>query len=417
MQHVILIFIGISFPIIFAGQINASPEWTKTFITFSLIACGIGSIIQSVGLPFIGSKYLCPNVCGPSYFSVSLSAMWLGGLPLMKGMIVITGLVEMAIAPIVEKLKKVFPTYIIGMVVAMVGISIIKSSITAFFGVAYKGDAVNQGDIIIGLISLLIMVLANIWGKGIIKIYCLLIGILGGWIIALAFIPEYWHNLVMLKDQPFFALPSIGKDFFSFSFNINMLIPFIIIGISGSLKSFGNLLIAQKISEPDLKEKDFAPIRKGLLSDGLSTVFAGLIGGMAVDTSSSNIGLAGATKVVSRWISVMAGAIVLLLAFFPRFIMVFSQAPKPVLGSALIFAGSFMICSGFQEMFSEGWNQKNTFVIGISLFFGLSTAFLPEIYARVPVIMQSFFTDPLPTATILAVFLNQLFNLDRYFIQ
>ncbi|GAB6268899.1 hypothetical protein DS62_11785 [Smithella sp. SC_K08D17] len=51
---------------------------------------------------------------------------------------------------------------------------------------------------------------------------------------------------------------------------------------------------------------------------------------------------------------------------------------------------------------------RKTFVAGIALFFGLSTAFLPSLYARVPKLIQTFFTDPLPTATILAVILNQV---------
>lgn len=414
-QHVMLMFVCISFPIIFASQVNASAEFTKNLIAYSIIACGVGSIIQSVGLPFIGSKYLCPNIVGPSYYSVSLSAIWVGGLPLVKGMIIIAGLVEIILAPIVEKLKRVFPTHIIGLVVALVGVSTIRTSIVSFFGVAYKGDAIRLEDLMVGTFALFVMVFANIWGQGIIKIYCLLVGIISGWLFALIIIPEYWHNLKIAGEHPFFDLPTISSDFWKYSFDLKLLIPFFIIGVSGSLKSFGNLLIAQKISEPELTTQDYKPIKKGLLSDGISTVFAGLIGGMAVDTCSSSIGLAGSTKVVSRWLSVAAGTIFMILAFFPKFIIIVAQIPRPVLGSSLVFAGSFMLTAGLKEMFSEGWDPKKTFAVGISLIFGLSTSMVPEIYARTPEIMQSFFTDPLPTSTIIAVILNQIFDLDRFF--
>jgi NCS2 family nucleobase:cation symporter-2 len=142
---------------------------------------------------------------------------------------------------------------------------------------------------------------------------------------------------------------------------------------------------------------------------------AGLLGGMAVDTSSSNIGLAGATKVTSRWISVMAGAIFIVMAFFPKLSVALSQIPKPVLGASIIFASCFMICIGLLQMFSDEWDQRKTFVVGIALCFGLSTAFLPEIYARAPLVVQTFFTDPLPTTAILAVILNQFFKLNVAF--
>ena len=411
-QHVLLMLVSVALPVIFAGQMNESAEFAATLVTFSMIASGLGSILQSVGLPFIGSGYLCPNVCGPSYFSVSLSAAWIGGLPLMRGMIIIAGLIEMSLAPVVQKLKHVFPKFIVGLVVAMVGVSIIKMSVTSLFGLEYRGDAIRSEDILIGLTSLMVMVLSNLWGKGLLKIYCLLIGMFVGWIFACILEPEYLLSLAKVSQKPFFALPVIGPQFHDIRFDFGLLIPFVVISISGSLKSFGNLLAAQKISEPEGQAVDFVPIRKGLLADGFSTLLAGLLGGMAVDTSSSNIGLAGSTRVLSRWIGVTAGIIFIVLAFCPRLTVVLTLMPKPVLGASIIFAGCFMICTGLLEMFGEEWDSRKTFVVGISLIFGLSTAFLPELYARAPVMITMFFTDPLPTTTILAVILHQVLNLD-----
>ena len=175
------------------------------------------------------------------------------------------------------------------------------------------------------------------------------------------------------------------------TFQWKILIPSLVIAVSGSLKTFGNLIAAQKFSEPDLKKVDFRTIRKGLMADGFSTALAGFMGAMA------------------------AGVIFCLFAFFPRFTAVISQMPKPVLGASLIFAGCFMIVTGLQEMFLEKWEQRRTFVVGIALFMGLSTAFMPELYARAPHFIQSFFTDPLPTASIVAVVMNQIINLDKLF--
>ena len=245
--------------------------------------------------------------------------------------------------------------------------------------------------------------------------YCLLIGMTVGWMVSLLLLPEYLHQFAVIKNKPVFALPSMDTGFWEITFDIKMLIPFIVIAISGSLKTFGNLLAAQKFSEPELEETNFQPIQKGLLADGLSTALAGFLGGMAVDSSSSNIGLAGSTKVLSRWISVTAGVIFIGFAFFPKFTTFLSLMPKPVLGASIIFAGCFMIVTGLQQIFNEEWNSRKTFVIGISLFFGLSTAFLPGLYARAPHLVMTFFTDPLPTATILAVVINQVVNLDLIF--
>ena len=414
-QHVLIMVVAIGIPIIFAGQLNETPEFTASLVTFSMLASGIGSIIQALRLPYLGSGYLCPNLCGPSYLSLSLSAAWIGGLPLMRGITIVAGLIEMLLAPVIQKLKSVFPIYIVGLVVALVGISIIQISVTSFFGLTIQGDAIRSIDIFIGAVSLLIMVFCNVWGKGFVKIYCLIIGMFSGWILALIIVPEYWHNLVSVTNSPLFALPQFNALLNPIAFQFNLLIPLIVISIGSTLKTFGNLLAAQKMSEPELDEVNFLPIRNGIVADGLATTISGLLGSMAVDTSSSNIGLAGATKVLSRWISVVAGVIFIVLAFFPMLTNALAHIPKPVLGASLIFSGCFMICAGLIQMLNENWDQRKTFVVGIALFFGLSTAFLPSLYARAPKIIQTFFTDPLPTATILAVILNQIFNLDTLY--
>lgn len=411
-QHVLIMVVAIGIPIIFSGQLNETPEFTASLVTFSMLASGIGSIIQALRLPYLGSGYLCPNLCGPSYLSLSLSAAWIGGLPLMRGITIVAGLIEMFLAPVIQKLKNVFPIYIVGLVVMLVGISIIQISVTSFFGLTFQGDALRNIDIFIGAVSLFIMVFCNLWGKGFVKIYCLIIGIFSGWVLALMLTPEYWQNLILIKNNSLFALPQFSTLLQPISFHFNLMIPLIVIAIGSTLKTFGNLLAAQKMSEPELNEVNFVPIRNGIIADGISTTLAGLLGSMAVDTSSSNIGLAGATKVLSRWIGVVAGAIFIVLAFFPMLTNALSHIPKPVLGASLIFSGCFMICAGLIQMFEEKWDQRKTFVVGIALFFGLSTAFLPSLYARAPKLIQTFFTDPLPTTTILAVILNQIFNLD-----
>ncbi len=249
-------------------------------------------------------------------------------------------------------------------------------------------------------------------GKGFVKIYCLIIGMFSGWILALILLPEHWRNLILVKKSPLFALPQLSMVFQPITFHFDLLIPLIVIAIGSTLKTFGNLLAVQGMSEPELDKVNFVPIRNGIVADGLATDLSRLLGAMAVDTSSSNIGLAGATKVLSRWISTVAGAIFTVLAFFPMLTDALSLMPKPVLGASLIFAGCFMICAGFVQMLNENWDQRKTFVVGIALFFGLSTAFLPSLYARTPEIIQTFFTDPLPITTILAVMLNQMLNLD-----
>ena len=101
------------------------------------------------------------------------------------------------------------------------------------------------------------------------------------------------HTVGIHRDNVRFPVHSLRQ--LKLAFAPGLIVPFLIIAVCGTLKSFGNLIAAQKISEPELKELDMKPISKGLLADGFTTAIAGTMGAMAVDTSSSNVGLAAAT--------------------------------------------------------------------------------------------------------------------------
>ncbi|NCC50834.1 MAG: xanthine permease [Spartobacteria bacterium] len=413
-QQMMIMFTAATFPAILVREVGGDIQVASAMVSLTMVAAGIGSVIQAYRGRWMGSGYLCPNICGPSYLSVSMQAAWMGGFPLMRGMIIFAGIIEILLANVVSKLKFLFPPLIVGLVVTFVGINVLSVSVTNFFGQAYLGDSISWKEIAVGVIALFTMVGCNLWGRGVVRLYCLLIGIAVGWCAALVFTPEVMKDMALLKTEPFFAQPFRGVSLFAITFRWNIALPFFIIAVCGSLKSFGNLVAAQKISEPDLKEMNMKPIAKGLVADGFTTAMAGAMGALAVDTSSSNVGLAAATRAVSRSIAICAGVLFTILGFFPKLSTAIALVPRPVVGACMIFAISMMISAGFKESFSEPLDQRKSFVLGISLIFGLSTEFLAPLYAMLPHWSQPLFGSPLATVTIFSIVLYQLFHLDEY---
>ncbi len=410
-QQMLLLFAAATLPAMLVREMGGSIEEASSMTALTMIAAGVGSVIQATRTRFMGSGYLCPNVCGPSYFAASLQAAWVGGLPLMRGMTFFAGIVEMALAKAINRLRFLFPPIVTGLAVAMVGISIIPVSVANFFGTRYAGDFFGWEDAAVGAAALAVMVAANIWGKGPIKMYCLLEGVVVGWILALWIQPDALDSLRRVAHEPWVAFPVHSLDQVKMTFSPRLVAPFLIIGVCGSLKSFGNLIAAQKISEPELTELKMEPLAKGLMADGFTTVMAGAMGAMAVDTSSSNVGLAAATRAVSRSIAVVAGIIFTVLGFSPKISMAISLVPSPVVGASLVFAVSFMICTGLEEMLSVPFDQRKTFAVGISLILGLGTGMVPGVFERMPGALQVFFADPLSSTTVLVIILYQLFHL------
>lgn len=412
-QQMLLLFAAATLPAMLVREIGGSVEESSSMVALTMIAAGVGSIIQASRTRWMGSGYLCPNVCGPSYLAVSLQAAWSGGLPLMRGMIVFAGLIEMLMARAINRLRFLFPPIVTGLTVAMVGISIIPVSVTNFFGTKYAGDSFGWEDAVTGVVALAVMVASNLWGKGRIKMYCLLLGTTAGWALAVWLLPDALDDLGRIAHEPWLAFPVRSLSQIKPAFSVKMVMPFAIIAVCGSLKSFGNLIAAQKISEPGLRKLNMSPLSKGLMADGFTTVMAGAMGGMAVDTSSSNIGLAAATGAVSRSIAVCAGIIFAVLGFSPKISTAIALVPAPVVGASLIFAVSFMICTGLTEMLSQKFDQRKTFAVGISLILGLGTGFVPGVFERMPAALQVFFAEPLSSTTILVIVLYQAFHVDE----
>ncbi|MCP3943776.1 MAG: xanthine permease [Desulfobacteraceae bacterium] len=416
-QQMLIMFTAATFPAMLVREAGGTLEESSCMVALTMIAAGLGSVIQARKGRFIGSGYLCPNLCGPSYFAVSMQAAWSGGFALMRGMIVFSGVIEMVLAGLIKRLSFLFPPPVVGLVVMMVGVSVIPVSITNFFGIKFAGDSFGWQEVCVGIISLSIMIGANIWGKKAIKMYCLLLGVSVGWLTALFLLPDTLINFRQVIYAPWVDFPIHSTQQLKLSFSVNQIVPFLIISVCGSLKTLGNLVAAQKISEPELEELNMKPISKGLMADGLTTAMAGLIGAMAVDTSSSNVGLAAATRAVSRWIAICAGVIFAALGFSPKLSMAIATVPPPVVGACLIFAISFMICTGLAEMTSQKLTEREIFAIGVATIIGLGTGFVPGVFNRLPHMIQPFFSDPLSSTTILAIILYQVFHFDRFLIK
>jgi xanthine permease XanP len=411
LQHVFTMSSTLVLPVVIAREMGAGIDVVQSLVCFSMIAAGLGTVLQALRKGPIGSGYICPNLCGPSYLSVSVQAAWLGGLPLMHGMTIVSGIFEMLFSRVIKKLRFLFPPEITGLVVLMVAVALIPLGTSKFVGVSYAGDAINLKELSIAIVTLFSMIGFNIWGKGKLKLYCVLIGLGIGYILSMATGIIVQEDFTVFLHAPWFSLPGKGTKFLSYSFDWGLVLPFMVVSLCQSLKSFGNLITCQKINDEKWSSPDMNNIGKGLLASGLSVTMAGLFGGMATDTSASNVGLSAATSATSRTIGYYAGFIFVGLAFLPKLTAVFSVMPEPIMGALVIFVTCFMIIQGIQILLGSNMNTRKTFVIGLSFIFGLSAIILPDLYSRLPSWMSPIFSSSLTLATVLAILLNQIFHI------
>lgn len=405
-QHIFLMSSTLVLPVVLVREIGGGFDQIRSVVALTMIACGIGTILQAMRWRGIGSGFLCPNLCGPNFFGACAQAAWAGGLPLMQGMTVFAGVVEVVFARIAHRIAFLFPPEVTGLVVLMVAEGLITLGVSKFFGVNYASEPVQPLDLLVACLTLAVMVAVGVRPTGRLRLYGALIGLVSGYLLSIVtgiLGHDQWRHIV---EAPVFALPHF-EGMFQFSFQWSMAPLFIIVSLCGALKTYGNLILCEKINDDDWKQSDPARIQGGLMADGLCVVASGLLGGMASDTAASNVALSSATGATSRRIGFGAGFLFILLGFSPKLSGILSIMPRPVMGAILIYVTCFMIFSGLSIIMASKLDPRKTFSIGIALIFGLSVDFLPTLYANFPKVLQPIFSSSLVLATVLAILLNQ----------
>jgi xanthine permease XanP len=408
-QHLCIVSIAFIFPVIIVNQAGGTLEEADTLVSMSMLAGGIGVILQALKRGPIGSGYLCPQVCGPSFLSASILAAKTGGISLLLGMTVVAGVTEGIFSRFIHRLRFLFPAEVTGLIVAMVGLTVVKVAMGYFLGLGPDDTEIYREEVLVSVLTLATMVGLNVWSKGKLKLFCILIGMGMGYFLSWLFGLMGADSLEHIQHSSWVSFPLLNHP--GWSFDIAMLGPVIVATLCSSLKTVGDITTCQKINDAEWKRPDMQNMRGGILADGLGCLSSGLLGGMGQSSSSTNIGLSIATGATSRVIAFVLGGMLMALAFLPKAAAVFTIMPRPVMGATLVFALSFMVVAGIQIVMSRMLDARKTFVMGLSLIFGLSVDLVPQAYAGMHPWIQPLFSSSLSAGAVSAVVLNLIFRI------
>jgi len=406
-QHVGLIAINLVYPLLVFRTAETPLAVVTNLLSIGMLVLGIGTFLQALRLGPIGSGYMCPCTFTASYFSPSLMAATLGGLPLVFGMTIFAGVLEALLAPLLQRLRSIFPPEVSGVVIFMVGLSAGVAGLRSLLG-AQAAPVVTAEWGVAG-ITLATMVALNVWGRGIARMLCALIGLLAGYIAAGLAGLIGGSEMATVAQTPIFGLPDFGAV--SWSFDVALAAPFAIASVAAAMKAVGTITVCQRMNDADWVRPEMGSIMRGVLADGASTALAGVAGTVGTNTCTPSVGLAAATGVASRQVAYAAGAIFLVLGFLPMLPAVLAVMPRPVIVAALLFTVSFIIINGLQVMSSRMLDARRTLVIGLSIVAGTAVEVFPALAATAPKALAPVLSSSLVFSTAIALGLNLLFRL------
>jgi xanthine permease XanP len=410
MQHVGLIRIQLIFPLLVIQLAALSPEAAVNMLSLAMIALGLGAILQSLSSGPIGSGFLCPPCHTGIFLEPSIAALKLGGFPLVFGMTIVAGLIQSVLAPSLRRLRPLLPPEIGGLVVFFVGTSVAAIGCRYIMGVGAVGP-VGRDYWLVGALTLAVTVGLNVWGKGPLRVYCIMIGMAVGYAAALATGVLPMDDYLVLSHLAFFALPRF--DFGGWAFSPAMLVPFTVAALAITLKGIGDITACQRINDASWVRAEMGSISRGTLANGLGNMLAGLVGSLGLTPSTANIGLQAATGVSSRVIGFAIGGLLIVLAFFPSLTGSLILMPRPVMGASLLFAACFVLISGLQTITSRMLDARRTIVIGLAIAAGIAAEIVPSYATNLPPAVEPIVSSSIVLGTMAALLLNGLFRLGQ----
>ena len=408
LQQVALISNSLLYPIILGREAHLSPEQLLDFVSLSMLALGMATLLLSAKSRFVGSGYLCPAGYTQFYLGPSLTAAHMGGLALAFGMTAIAGVLQAAIAPVLRRVRFLLPPEIAGLVIAVVGLSI------AVLGVRYGlGGGANTGMtskyLAILAISLTTMVILNIWTKGYLRMFCLLLGMSVGYAASAALGLLDFSAVIPSEGLPLLRFPSL--QLLQWRFDASLIAPFAVVAIASILNLTANIPYAQRINDADWVRPDFTSLRGGLVGNGIATVISAVIGSMGVNSYGPSIGLSAATGITSRSLAYIIAISFALLSLIPAAAALITTIPAPVVGAALFFTAAFLFTSGLQMITARLLDSRKIIVIGFSFAMAMIADINHDLLARAPLLLHPIVDNAIVLGTTSAVLLNLLMRI------
>lgn len=330
LQHVFAMF----------GATVLVPLITGLSVSTTLLMTGIGTLLFHVitkgKVPaFLGSSfaflggyaYVAPMIeTVAEDGTVSLSAN-LEKLPYACGGVVVAGLVYVILAAFirwfgVNRVMKFFPPVVTGPIIISIGLILAPSAITNC-----------ETNWLLAFIALTVIIICNIWGKGMVKIIPIMLGIVVSYIIAI-FLGEI--NFSEVIHSEIIQMPLRTSAFAKFS--VSSILTIVPISLATMMEHIGDIsAIGATTGKNYIKDPG---LHRTLIGDGLATSLSAMLGGPANTTYGENTGVLALTKVYDPIVMQIAAVIAIILSFFPGVEAIIGSIPPAIIGGvSLILYG------------------------------------------------------------------------------
>ena len=411
LQHLLAIFVAIiTPPLIIAGALKLDIETTSFLVSMALFASGVSTFIQCRRIGGIGTGLLCIQGTSFSFIGPIISAGLTGGLPVIFGACMAASTVEMLISRLLKYTRKIITPLVSGIVVTLIGMSLIKVGITACGGGAVAKSNGTFGSfehVGLAALVLLLIIFFNRSSNRYLRMSSIVIGLVIGYAVA------WCMGLVDFSSVQSYGGFNIPVPFkYGLSFDWSAFIALGLVYLITAIEAYGDITANSLISGEPVEGKTFVKRASGgILADGFNSMLAGVFNSFPNSVFAQNNGMIQLTGVASRYVGYYIAGFLILLGLFPAVGLVFSLMPEPVLGGATLLMFGTVASAGIRIIAAQTIDRKATLVMALSFSLGLSVELVPEILSQLPETVRNIFSSGITTGGVTAILAKALIRI------
>ncbi|MBE7374434.1 purine/pyrimidine permease [Pseudomonas sp. AL-54] len=410
LQHALLALTFCLYAVIAGQGIGLDHQDLVTYVSGCIALIGLATLLHALRTRFTTGILLValpsPVLMG-TYVAVTLQY----GLGATMGAVLVSSLAILVFARFLPRLRSFFPPEVIGVVIFMLGLSLIGGGVTRATGLDPQHPLLSLPALACAGVTLAGIIGLSIWGNDRLRVLAVPIGALLGILLAWACGLLGGEQATQLQDHPSFAVPLLGLALPAPEFVPLAILAIFIPEFVGAVDGVASSMTMDRMNDAGWRRPDMPMASRAMSTTAFINILHGLAGTLTSGTSSANIGLAQATGATSRYIGMAAGLLLLGFAFLPQLAGLFALTPAPVIGGILIYTAAYMLVAGMDLILSRMLNQRRIFTVGLAIVAGSAVMLLPRLVEGAPAWSHTIVESGLTLASLVAIALNALLRI------
>ena len=403
LQHVVAMVVGcITMPMIVASAAGVSASDQIIMVQGSLLVAALAILLQAFGVKgFISSGLPVMVGSGFAFLPTLRSIVEQHGMGGLVGAQIAGACVGMLVGLCFTKIRFLFPPIVTASVVLTIGISLYDTAINYMAGgVATDPSYGSARNWILAFITLATVIICGQFCKGMIKASATLIGMLVGYLAAMAM------GMIHFTEVGSAAWVQLPAPFhFAPEFNLNAIISLGIVFMVNAVQDIGQFEATANGAYE--RAATNAEITGGVIANNLCSLLGGIFGGVPVAAAGQNVGIVVTTKVINRVVFGIAGGVVAVAALVPKLSAILITIPQPVLGGATVTVFGSIAMTGVRMLAREGLSPRSVFIAGLSVAMAVGIPQTANAFAGCPAwIGQIFGNSEVIVVALTAILLN-----------